>query len=196
MKTTPRLLAALALLLSVLLAPARAETPGEELLGRPAPGWDGLRWLGTPLGSEALRGKVVLLRWWSDECPMCRGTLPGLQRLYDEHQQEGLVLVGVYHPKPARPVTDAEVTRYRDGLGVRFPVAIDADWTVLKRWWLTGRPRAFTSVSFLVDRKGTIRWLHRGGEFHPSRDPEHKDCDAAFSELQRTLAQALKEPAP
>lgn len=197
MKTWLAVLFSLTLLASASSVTATtAETVGGELIGRPAPAWDGLRWLDAPLGKESLRGKVVLVRWWSDECPMCRGTLPGLQQLYDEHQKDGLVVIGVYHPKPARAVTDAEVRKYREGLSLHIPVAIDADWTVLKRWWLTGRPRAFTSVSFLVDRKGTIRWVHRGGEFHESRDPEHKECDAAWSQLKQVLAQALSEPRP
>ena len=188
------LIALLALTLLVRSSSAKAEPPEGDVVGKPAPAWAELRWLGMPLKLEALRGKAVLIRWWSNECPLCRSTLPGLGRLYEEHEKDGLVVVGVYHPKPEpRPVSEAEVKKFADNLGIRFPVAIDADWTVLKRYWLTGRKRAFTSVSFLIDRKGIIRWVHRGGEFHESRDPDHKNCDAAWQDLQRVLKRVLSE---
>jgi peroxiredoxin len=186
----------LALCLVLFLCAASSGAPGEgrELIGRAAPDASELRWLGPPQPLSQLRGKVVLMRFWSDDCPMCASTLPGVDRLYAQHQKEGLVTVGVYHPKPdPRPVSDVEVRKYAASLGVHFPVAIDADWTVLKRWWLSQRPRDFTSVSFLVDRKGTIRWLHPGGELHPSRDPAHRACDLAWQELERVLAQVLQE---
>jgi peroxiredoxin len=175
-------------------APLAAAEPAKgDVIGQPAPAWTELAWLGTPLKLEALRGKAVLIRWWSDECPLCKGTLPGLGRLYDQHQKDGLVVIGIYHPKPRpRPVSQSEVKKYAESLGVRFPVAIDADWTVLKRWWLDGRERTFTSVSFLLDRQGTIRWMHRGGEFHESSEPDHTACDASWRELQSKLQAVLK----
>src|SRR5437868_12467326 len=88
------------LMLLVSASSAQAGSAESNVIGQPAPSWDELHWLGTPQKLAALRGKVVLIRWWSDECPLCKSTLPGLGRLYDEHQKEGLVVVGVYHPKP------------------------------------------------------------------------------------------------
>jgi hypothetical protein len=45
----------------------------------------------------------------------------------------------------------------------RFPVAVDRDWRTLKRWWLDGHDRPYTSVSMLVDQDGVIRHVHPGG---------------------------------
>jgi hypothetical protein len=42
-------------------------------------------------------------------------------------------------------------------------VAIDPDWRTLRRWWLDGAERGFTSASFLLDREGAVRWIHPGG---------------------------------
>ena len=49
------------------------------------------------------------------------------------------------------------------GYGFQFPVAIDRDWRTLRRWWLDGQHRDFTSVSFLIDQRGVIRYVHPGG---------------------------------
>src|SRR5438034_642643 len=70
-------------------------------------------------------------------------------------------------------------------------------WT-LDRYWLDGNPeRNWTSVSFLIDRDGVIRWVHGGGEYHPSDDPAHLRCDAEYRGLEQALAQALAEkPGP
>lgn len=198
MRSTPRLLACW-LLLTWLLADSATAAPaapsqGQELVGTPMRSWAELRWLGPPPGE--LRGKVVLVRWWSDACPMCSGALPSLGRLYEEHQKEGLVVVGVYHPKPAAPITP-EMTQMVQKAALeheaRFPIAIDADWAVLRRWWLSGGKRDYTSASFLIDRQGLIRWVHRGGELHPSSDPAHRDCDRIYSEMLEVLSTVLHE---
>jgi hypothetical protein len=47
--------------------------------------------------------------------------------------------------------------------GFKFPVAVDRDWRTVKRWWLDGQRRDFTSVSFLLDGRGVIRFIHPGG---------------------------------
>lgn len=55
--------------------------------------------------------------------------------------------------------------------------------------------RRFTSVSFLIDRGGVIRFIHDGGEFHGGGGPEHAACNAAFEALEAAIADAL-EAAP
>ncbi|MFL6354154.1 MAG: hypothetical protein ACJ74Z_20205 [Bryobacteraceae bacterium] len=68
---------------------------------------------------------------------------------------------------------------------LRFPIAVDGDWAALKRWWLT-KDRDFTSVSFLVDRSGIIRYVHPGGEFHDGQQggtPVHESAIATCASL-------------
>ena len=185
----------------------RADHPGEtttvapdsglERLGRPAPPWTFTRWIGAPLSREGLRGKVVLLRWWTEGCHFCAATLPELEALRREHADEGLVVIGVFHPKPPREVSDRTITALARRLGFTGRIAVDRDWATLERYWLADRPeRSWTSVSFLVDRQGIIRWVHGGGEYHRSDDPAHARCAAQYAGLEATLAKLLAEPPP
>jgi peroxiredoxin len=171
-----------------------AEEPrdGSDLIGRRAPAFSFERWLRSPaLTPQDLHGKVVLLRWWTEGCDYCAATLPGLETLRRRYGARGLVVIGVYHPKPPRHVSDAQVLAAADRLGFKGPLALDERWSTLDRYWLTGREREFTSVSFLIDRDGFIRWVHPGGEYHPSTDPAHARCDADYRGLERTLAALL-----
>jgi thiol-disulfide isomerase/thioredoxin len=183
----------------VTAAPAPVDDPdsGTELIGRPAPAWSFTRWVRGPERSlEDFRGQVVLVRWWTDGCHFCRATLPVLERLRRQHGKE-LVVVGVYHPKPEpREVSDRQILKVARQLGFEGPIAFDRDWRTLNRYWFDGHPeRNWTSVSFLIDREGAIRWVHGGGEYHPSDDPRHQACEADYEGLEAALAEALKRPA-
>jgi glutathione peroxidase-family protein len=167
---------------------------GAEMIGRPAPAWTFTRWIGAPLSLERLRGKVVLVRWWTEGCHFCATTLPVIERLRVQHADDGLVVVGVFHPKPPHEVTDRHVLAVAKRLGFAGPIAVDRDWLTLNRYWLDADPnRNWTSVSFLIDREGNVRWVHGGGEYHPSDDPQHARCDAQYRELERVLATVLAE---
>jgi thiol-disulfide isomerase/thioredoxin len=170
---------------------------GIDLLGKPAPAWTFTRWIGAPRSLESLRGKVVLLRWWTEGCHYCAATLPDLEALRKAHAGDGLVVIGVYHPKPPREVSDKTIVAAAKRLGFQGLLAVDRDWTTLDRYWLSHDPEgSWTSVSFLIDRAGAIRWVHGGGEYHRSDDPAHARCAAQYAELERTLARVLAEPAP
>jgi hypothetical protein len=80
----------------------------------------------------------------------------------------------------------AKVRALADRYDFRFPVAIDPEWRTLKRWWLDDHA-GWTSVSFLVDRRGVVRFVHTGGSFAPGSD------DAA--QMRRWIDQLLAEPA-
>lgn len=169
---------------------------GVELLGRPAPSWTFDRWVrGGPLTPGGLRGKVVLLRWWTDGCHYCRATLPVLESLRREYPRD-LVVIGVYHPKPPRAVSDREVLAVARELGYGGVIALDREWRTLERYWLDANPeRNWTSVSFLIDRQGVIRWVHGGGEYHPTDgDPKHARCETQYRELRAAIETALHEP--
>src|SRR5262245_25470496 len=193
-------------------APAGATDSGAGPIGQPAPAWSFERWSrGGPLTLEALRGKVVLVRWWTDGCHYCAATLPVLEELRERHARDGLVVIGAYHPKPPREVKDRTILSYAKKLGFDGPIAVDPEWITLGRYWLDGHPeRTWTSVSFLIDRAGVIRWVHGGGEYHPSPDGRklrdhdafsdrsqlgHALCDVAYRELERVLSEVLAEPA-
>lgn len=145
-----------------------AAKEGDELIGTPAPGWQLDTWFNSrPLSLADLRGKVVLIRWFmSPRCSLCSATAPSLDLLDDRYRARGLVVLGFYHHKDPEPLDPAAVKGYLEHFGFRFPVAIDPDWKTLKRWWLD-RERSYTSVSFLLDREGVIRFIHPGGKYAP-----------------------------
>src|SRR5436190_2399344 len=67
---------------------------GIELLGTHAPGWEFTRWVrGKPATLASLRGKVVLLRWWTTGCHFCETTLPVIEKLRVAHEKQGLVVI-------------------------------------------------------------------------------------------------------
>jgi thiol-disulfide isomerase/thioredoxin len=188
------------LLAAVGSAPWPADDPdsGAELIGKPAPAWAFTRWVRGPARSLAdYRGKVVLIRWWTEGCHFCRATLPALERLRHERGDD-FVVIGVFHPKPEpHEVSDGHILEVARQLGFDGPIAFDRDWRTLNRYWLDGNPdRNWTSVSFLIDRNGAIRWVHGGGEYHPSSDPAHQRCDLEYqglvSVLDRLLGRAVR----
>jgi len=146
---------------------------GADRLGRRPGPWPQLAWIGSePLDWETLRGRVVLVRFWTDTCPYCAASAPTLRSLHAEHADRGLTIIGVFHPKPrGRPLRAGEVREAIERFGWDFPVAVDRDWRTLDAWWLTGPRRRATSSSILLDREGVIRWAHPGPEYAPgSRD--------------------------
>lgn len=151
------------------------EAPGiHPLVGQPAPGWDDLGWVkGGPLDGDSLRGRVVLVRWWTGPgCPYCRASAPSLQEWHERYRERGLTVVGMYHHKgPGKPTAEG-VAELADRLGFTFPIAIDHGWRNLERWWPGEEKRVFTSVSFLVSRDGIVRYVHRGGAYNRSDSAE------------------------
>jgi thiol-disulfide isomerase/thioredoxin len=108
-----------------------------------------------PIALEDLRGKVVLVRWFlAPICPFCSATAPALNRFDEEYRGRGLIVIGMYHHKDPEPLDLETVRGYVEYYRFRFPVAVDPDWQTLKRWWLDGHERSWTSVSFLIDRRG------------------------------------------
>jgi peroxiredoxin len=181
---------------AALATGADPRAAGAELIGTKAPGWEGVEWLNDqPLRLEDLRGKVVLVRWWTDSCPYCRRSAPALNEFQERYARRGLTVIGIYHPKPVdRSFTAIEIRAAAHERGFDFPIAIDRGWSVLRHWWLDGGNRNATSVSFLIDRQGVIRYIHPGPAFHrevvrgdvqPSRD---------FAALDLMIDQVLDGP--
>jgi len=162
-----------------------ASRDGSELIGTTPPAWEVPEWIGSrPLTLPALRGKVVLVRWFtSTECPHCHATAPALNRLHRDYAARGLIVVGMYHHKRPEPLTLDAVRAWVREYGFAFPVGVDRDWRTLNRWWLDGHKRDFTSVSFLIDRQGVIRLIHPGGTLQP----DGADFAAMRSKIEELL---------
>ncbi|HEY7413422.1 MAG TPA: TlpA disulfide reductase family protein [Vicinamibacteria bacterium] len=180
----------------VLAALLMLAAQGQSLVGHPCPAWPSRRWVqGGPLELEGLRGKVVLVRFFmGQDCPYCRGTAPALNALAEEFGPRGLVVVGMYTPKPRpRPATDEEARGHARAHGFAFPVAVDDDWAALKRLWLDRVPGAdFTSASLLVDRQGVVRHVHPGGLFAP--DAELPAARADYRAMRAAVERLVAAP--
>ena len=162
---------------------------GRELIGTRAPEWTVSEWIGgEPRTLASLRGRVVLVRWWTaPDCPYCAASAEGLNELAGRYRDRGLSVLGFYHHKAKSPLTRGHVEVQAQRLGFKFPIAVDDDWKTLHRWWLDRTARGWTSVTFLIDREGIIRHVHPGGAFF-SGEP-------GFKALEKAVLAAL-EAAP
>jgi peroxiredoxin len=171
------------------LGPNYAAPPdvGRELLGTTPPEWTVTDWLNSKrLTLESLRGKVVLVRWWTGpQCPYCAASAEVLNSLWRKERERGLMVVGIYHHKDDTPLTHEHVVAQTKRLGFEFPVATDRDWKTLKRWWLDREERGWTSVTFLLDRAGIIRHIHGGGAYYEGEP----GCAALVAAVEKALAQ-------
>lgn len=172
-----------------VVSPARpvAAIEGAELLGTKAPEWRLTHWLNSePLTLKSLAGKVVLVRWWTaPQCPYCAATAPALNEFHATFREAGLQVVGLYHHKAPGPLPVRHVEMSAAQFGFRFPVATDPEWQTLREWWLRTDRRRWTSVTFLLDRRGTIRHIHPGGEYVKG--------DPAYLELRAQIEKLLAE---
>ncbi len=165
------------------------------LIGSRAQEWNNRDWINSkPLKLSDLRGKVVLLRFFMESsCPMCSATAPSLNYFYSKYKARGLVVVGMYTPKPfPEPRSVDQVQKYVRDFKFEFPVALDNDWSTLNAFWLNRvfHPD-FTSISFLIDRKGVIRFIHPGGKY--SATGASKGSRQDFFEMETMIQRLISE---
>jgi len=193
---------AMILLLAALVARA-SDVPrlpdhrgGQDMVGKKMPPLRFDRWLNTeddqPLDTA---GKVTLYRWWTNTCPYCEASLPAITKLRRKYADRGLRTVAVYHPKPPREVDAATIVSMAKRWQYTGPIAEDRDWSELRKFYLSTGKRRATSVSFLVDAEGVIRFVHPGPEFYPSDDPDDKPQDTDYRLLDRAIDAVLRETA-
>jgi peroxiredoxin len=164
------------------------------IVGQPAPEWPELHWAQDgPLSLSGLRGKVVLVRFFTDpDCPYCSATAPTLNELDRDFRARGLVVIGFYTPKPSPRATTVEhVRRVAQKYGFRFPVAVDDEWRALRRLWLDRADSGWTSASLLIDRRGLVRHVHPGGVYakRSSDAQARRDYEDMRAAVERLMAE-------
>jgi cytochrome c biogenesis protein CcdA/thiol-disulfide isomerase/thioredoxin len=110
-----------------------------------------------PLTLRALRGKVVLVDFWTYSCINCLRTLPYLKSWDERYRSKGLVILGVHTPEFAFEHDLGNVRAAVKRLGVRYPVALDNDYGT---WNAYGNN--YWPADYLVDQAGHVRDVHFG----------------------------------
>jgi len=141
-----------------------ADSVGAELrdLG-PAPDFTGATaWINTqPLTREDLRGKTVLVDFWTYSCINCLRALPYVRAWEPKYRDHGLVVIGVHSPEFAFERDERNVRQAVRDLSVVYPVAMDNNFAI----WRAFHNR-FWPQHYLIDAEGRIRYVHSGeGEY-------------------------------
>lgn len=123
------------------------------------------RWLNSPpLTREQLRGKVVLVDFWTYSCINCLRALPYVKAWAEKYRDAGLVVIGVHAPEFAFEKTEANVRRAVTDLGITYPVAQDNNLTIWQAF-----NNQFWPAHYFIDVEGRIRHHHFGeGEYERS----------------------------
>jgi thiol-disulfide isomerase/thioredoxin len=128
-----------------------------------------------PLTPEALRGKVVLVDFWTYSCINCLRTLPYLRAWSEKYKDAGLVVIGVHAPEFAFEKRSANVHRAVKDLQIDFPVAVDSDFAIWRRF-----DNQYWPAFYFIDAQGRIRH-HQFGE---------NQYDKSEQVIQQLLAEA------
>lgn len=155
---------------------AADQKPGALPIEGNLPALDGaVQWLNSPpLTAQALKGKVVLVDFWTYSCINCLRTLPYVKAWAEKYRDQGLVVIGVHAPEFAFERNVGNVTKAMKDLGINYPVAIDNDYKI----W-----RAFNNeywpAHYFADAQGRIRYHHFG--------------EGDYAESERVIQQLLRE---
>jgi len=140
-----------------------------------APEFKGINnWLNSgPLSMQELRGKVVMVNFWTYGCYNCVNTLPHVTKLHAKYKDKGLVIVGVHTPEFAFEKSLSNVQAALKRHGIAYPVAQDNDsatWNAYRnQYW---------PAQYIVDQTGRIVYSHAG--------------EGAYDEIEKTIQNLLK----
>lgn len=132
---------------------------GLPVLSRGMPEFEGIEaWLNSePLEQEDLRGKVVLIDFWTYSCINCIRTLPFITSWHEKYEDDGLVIIGVHTPEFAFEKVRKNVEKAMERHGIHYPVAQDNDFTT----WNNYNNR-YWPAKYLFDHNGLLRYTHFG----------------------------------
>jgi cytochrome c biogenesis protein CcdA/thiol-disulfide isomerase/thioredoxin len=140
-------------------------------------------WLNSPpLSAKSLRGKVVLVDFWTYSCINCLRALPYVEGWAGKYKDAGLVVIGVHTPEFAFEKDRSNVEKALRDLKVTYPVALDNDYNI----W-----RAFNNqywpAHYFIDAKGRIRYHHFG-------EGEYGESELVIQELLKENGAQIQSP--
>lgn len=125
-----------------------------------APEFTGIsHWLNTarPLTVRSLKGRVVLVDFWTFDCINCIHTLPKVRGWYEKYRKDGFVVIGVHSPEFAYEKVTSNVQAALGRFHIRYPVPQDND---LRTW--DAFKNIFWPAEYLIDARGYVRWTYAG----------------------------------
>ena len=151
---------------STMMRAKPAGEAGELPVERPAPSLAGaVEWLNSKaLTTEELKGKVVLVDFWTYSCINCLRAIPYVRAWAEKYRDHGLVVIGVHAPEFAFERNVDNVKKAIATLGISYPVAIDNDYKIWRAF-----ENEYWPAHYFIDAKGQIRHHHFGeGEYDES----------------------------
>ena len=142
---------------------ARARREGSLTDYGAAPEFERLgAWINSkPLTLKGLRGRVVLIDFWTYSCINCLRTLPYIREWDARYRKAGLTIVGVHSPEFAFERVESNVRENVRKLKLQYPVAMDNDYGTWQAW-----SNQYWPAKYLIDRSGHVRYYHFGeGEY-------------------------------
>ena len=127
-----------------------------------------------PLRLKDMRGRVVLLEFWTFGCINCRNTLPFVESWHDRYREQGLVVIGVHSPEFDEEKNVESLRGQVASLGIRYPVVTDNGYQTWKAYNVEAGP-----TIFLLDKQGRIRWTRVG--------------EGQYDETERVIQKLLAE---
>jgi thiol-disulfide isomerase/thioredoxin len=127
-------------------------------VGMKAPDITNETWLNSaPLHLSDLKGKVVMVEFWTFGCYNCRNVEPYVKQWHQKYAEKGLVVIGVHSPEFSYERDFAKVKQYIHEHDIRFPVPIDNDFSTWNRYG-----NRYWPAMYLIDKQGVIRHVRIG----------------------------------
>ncbi len=132
-------------------------------------------WFGSaPLTIASLRGKVVLIDFWTYTCVNCQRTFPYLRQWHEKYKDKGLVIIGVHSPEFEFEKNEKNVAQAIKDFKLTYPIVQDNDFATWRaynnRYW---------PAKYIIDKEGYIRYTHFG--------------EGAYDETEKVIQELLKE---
>ena len=155
-------------------------------------------WLNSPpLDAAALKGKVVLVDFWTYSCINCLRTVPYVRAWAEKYKDQGLVVIGVHAPEFAFEKDVDNVKQAIADLKITYPVAVDNNYAIWR-----GFNNNFWPAHYFIDAEGRIRYHHFGeGDYDQSErviqqllsETGHKTASNDLVEVKATGAEAAAD---
>jgi len=137
-----------------------------------------------------LKGKVVLIDFWTYSCINCIRTLPHIKEWHQKYSDDGLVIIGVHSPEFAFEKKLSNVQQAVKDFGLEYPIALDNDFSTWRAY-----DNKYWPAKYFIDREGKIRHTHFGEGAYPESEEVIRQLLAEGGELPDGEVAEVK-PAP